>query len=139
MDCFEDPSHQHCVDLGYDDNKCGALYERCACINDPYWHGKCMAQLRGCRRLGNAWDAIRPLRPMDAHAFGTDRPGYDTQGLLREGFGSATDVQCFVRNAGCSLLVGLLYRWLLGTKVGTKRLVVYALLASAIQCALKQF
>lgn len=134
--CVIDQSHHKCVDLAYDDDHCSKLHECCSGIHDAGLQAKCLSRVRECRKLGNAWDAIRPLKPMDAHSMFVDAPGYTTQGMLVEGFGSFTglSLKCILKNAGCGLLVALLLKYFMKTKVSTKRIIGVSILAAVIQC-----
>ena len=138
--CVIDQSHHKCVDLAYDDSHCSKLYECCGGIHDAGLHAKCMSRVRECRKLGNAWDPIRPLRPMDAHAMYTDVPGYNTQGkLVMENFGGfgGLTLKCVMKSSMCGLLVALLIKYVFKTKLSTERIVGVSLLAAVVQCMLQ--
>lgn len=138
--CVIDQSHQKCVDLSYDDQHCAKLYECCGGIHDSGLHAQCMSRVRECRKLGNAWDPIRRLKPMDAHAMYTDVPGYTTQGaLLTENFGSfgGLNLQCIIKSSLCGLLVALLIKYVFKTKLSTQRIIGVSVLAAVVQCMLQ--
>lgn len=139
--CVIDQSHHKCVDLSYDDSGCAKLYECCAGIHDAGLHAKCMSRVRECRKLGNAWDPIRRLKPMNAHAMFTDAPGYTTQGALvmenfNGSFGGLT-LQCVTKSAVCGLLVALMIKYLFKTPLSTERIIGVSVLAAVVQCMLK--
>lgn len=138
--CVIDQSHHNCVDLAYDDSGCAKLYECCAGIHDAGLQAKCLSRVRECRKLGNAWDPIRRLKPMDAHAMFTEAPGYTTQGaLVLENFGSfrGLTVKCIMKSAVCGLLVAVLIKYLFKTNLSTQRIIGVSVLAAVVQCMLK--
>jgi len=104
-------------------------------------HAKCMSRVRECRKLGNAWDPIRRLKPMDAHAFYTDSPGYTTQGkLVLENFGgsfSGLTLECVAKSAVYSFLLAILVKKFFKTKMSTERIIGVSVLAAVVQCMLK--
>jgi hypothetical protein len=136
--CVIDQSHNKCVKLDYDDSRCAKLYECCGGIHDAGLQAKCMSRVRECRKLGNAWDPIRRLKPMDAHAMYVDTPGYTTQGVL-ENFGSfqGLTLKCVLKSAVCGLLMAMLIKHLFKTKISTERIVGVSVLAAVVQCMLK--
>ena len=107
--CAIDQSDKNCVDLAYDDSHCAKLYKCCGGIHDAGLQAKCLSRVRECRKLGNAWDAIRPLKPMDVNVMFTDRPGYTTQGVLEKFNGSfnGLTVKCILSSAAFALIIGL--------------------------------
>jgi len=136
--CVIDQSHQSCVDISYDDQHCAKLYECCSGMHDAGLQAKCLSRVRECRRLGNAWDPIRPLKPMNAHAMFTDFPGYNTQGNLMENFGGAgLTLNCVLKSSFCSLLIGILIKYVFKTKLSTERIIGISVLAGVVQCMLK--
>ena len=122
--CVIDQSHHKCVDMSYDDQHCAKLYECCAGMHDAGLQAKCMSRVRDCRKLGNAFDPIRRLKPMDAHALYVEGPAYDTQGkLVLENFGgsfSGLTVKCVAKSAVCGLLVAMLIKHLFKTSTYLK-------------------
>lgn len=138
--CGLDQSHHQCVDLSYDDAGCAKLYECCAGMHDAGLQAKCMSRVRECRKLGNAWDPIRRLKPMDAHAMYVDAPGYTTQGALRlENFdgSSGLTLECVMKSAVCSLLMAMLIKYLFKTDISNKRIIAVSVFAGVVQCMLK--
>ena len=136
--CVIDQSHHKCVDLAYDDNHCAKLYECCAGMHDAGLQAKCLSRVRDCRKLGNAWDPIRPLKPMNAHAMFTEYPGYTTQGALLEGFGGGgLSLRCVLKSSVCGLLIALLIKYVFKTKLSTQRIVGVSVLAAVVQCMLQ--
>ena len=137
--CVVDQSHHKCVDLAYDDSGCGKLHECCAGIHDAGLHAKCLSRVRECRKLGNAWDPIRRLKPMNSYPLYTDAPGYTTQGhLVLENFqGEGLTVTCIAKSMVCGLFVGLLIKYLFKTEISSQRIVAVSVIAALLQCMLK--
>jgi hypothetical protein len=95
--------------------------------------------VRECRKLGNAWDPIGPLKPLPAH-YAYDVPGYTTQGHLVEGFGGSfagLSFECLVKGMMCALLVALLIKYLFKTELSIERIIGVSALAAVIQCMIK--
>ena len=134
--CAIDQSDKYCVDLNYDDSGCNKLYECCGGIHDSGLQAKCLSRVRECRKLGNSWDAIRPLKPMDVNIMYTDRPGYTTQGVLEKFSGSfnGLTLNCVLTSALFALLIGVLVRFFLKTEISTEKIVCIAIVASLIRC-----
>jgi hypothetical protein len=133
-------SNRECIDISYDDAHCTKLAECCAGINDPGLQRQCLWKVRKCRKMGNAWDAAAPLRPLDTRYLYTDAPGYTTQGqlVLKEGFGfGGLTVDCVVKGMACGLLVALLIKYLLKTDISIERIIGVSILGGLIQCMLK--
>ncbi len=135
--CAIDQSDKKCVDLAYDDSKCGKLYQCCGAMHDAGLQAKCLSRVRECRKLGNAWDAIRPLKPMmNADIMFNDRPGYSTQGVLEKFSGSfqGLTLNCVLSSATFAFVVGILVKFFLKTEISTQKIFAIALLAALIRC-----
>jgi len=139
--CVIDQSNHKCVNLEYDDSGCAKLYECCAGIHDSGLHAKCMSRVRECRKLGNAYDPIRKMKPMDAHAMFVDTPGYTTQGALETFSGSfqGLNFKCVSKSALCGLMIAFLIKFVFKTKISTERIIGVSVLAAVVQCMLKTF
>lgn len=136
--CPIDQSDRECVDLSYDDSHCGKLHQCCGGIHDAGLQRQCNQRVRECRKLGNAWDAARPLRPMDVATLYTDVPGYSTQGqLVTENFsGSLGGLrwQCVLRSAVMGILLGLIIKSVVKTDISMERIVCISVAASLLRC-----
>lgn len=140
--CPIDQSDNACYDISRDTSKCAKLAECCVGIHDSGLQRQCLERVRECQQLGNAFDPIAPLKPLDAKFMFTDRPGYTTQGdLVLERFGSFAGLsfECILKGMFCGLLVALLIKYLLKTDLSWSRIIGVSLLASVIQCMLKTF
>lgn len=136
--CAIDQSDRNCVDLSYDDKNCGKLYECCGAMHDPGLQAKCLSRVRECRKLGNAWDAIRPLKPMNATTMFTERPGYTTQGQLLERFAggsfSGLSIKCIAKTTIFFAVIGFIFKLVLKTDVPAERILLLSLIAGLIRC-----
>lgn len=136
--CALDQSDKNCVNLAYDDKKCEKLYECCGAMHDAGLQAKCLSRVRECRKLGNAWDPIRALKPMNATTMFTDLPGYTTQGQLKENFsGSFAGLQlrCIIKNSVVFAMIGFIFKIILKrSEIGYDRILVLSLLAGLIRC-----
>lgn len=134
--CAIDQSDKNCVDLAYDDSGCKKLYECCGGIHDAGLQAKCLSRVRECRKLGNAWDAIRPLKPMDVNTMFTDRPGYTTQGILETFSGSFNGLTlgCVLSSTAFAFIIGVLVKFFLKTEISTEKIICIAVVASLIRC-----
>ena len=138
--CAIDQSDNMCSDVKptQNDPACAKLANCCAGISDHGLQRQCHERVRECRKLGNAWDPIAPLRPLPTKYLVTDRPGYTTQGELVEGFGFAgLSLECITKGMFCALLVALLLKYLFKTEITLERIIGVSLLAAVIQCMLK--
>lgn len=142
--CVVDQKRKKCVDIDFDDSHCAEIAKCCVGIHNFGEHKRCMDRLRECRKLGNAWDPIAPLRPLPVEFLYTERPGYSTTGVLVENFNAASmldqffaalfDVECLVKNSVCSLVIALVAKAVLEQKISTTRLVVLTLAITLVKC-----
>lgn len=138
--CAIDQSHKKCVDLSYDDSHCAKLAECCVGVHDPGLHRKCISRVRECRKLGNAFDPMRKMKPMDTRWLFTDKPGYTTQGqLVLENFGGmgGLSIKCVAKSVVVTLIVAYLLKMILKTNISNERVVGIAVLAALVHCMLK--
>jgi hypothetical protein len=111
-------------------------------MHDAGLQRQCLQRVRECQQLGNAWDPIGPLKPLNAKFMFTDRPGYTTQGdLVVEQFGSFAGLsfECIMKGMFCGLLVAVLIKVLFKTDLSWERIIGVSLLGAVIQCMLKSF
>jgi hypothetical protein len=137
--CVIDQSQHKCVDLAYDDQHCAKLAECCVGMHDAGLQNQCLSRVRECRKLGNAFDPIRPLKPMDTRWLFNDAPGYTTQGQLvleNFGVGGALSFRCVVKSMFCALFIGVLVRYFFKTQISTEQLVGISALAGVVRCML---
>ena len=143
--CVIDHTRKKCVDLNRNDGHCADLAECCVGYHGSGAQGKCMSKLRECRRLGNSWDPIGPMRPLNANFIFTETPGYATNGVLVEGFGHSElmmwlrellDINCITKNALCSLVIALIAKAVLNQKVTIMQILVLTFLISVVKCCL---
>jgi hypothetical protein len=139
--CVVDHKRKKCVDIGFDDSHCTCLSKSCVGIHNFGLHNKCTSAVRKCRKLGNAWDPIAPLHPLPHDYLYTETPGYATTGNFIEHFDAGFldelfDVQCVVKNSACSLVIALVAKAVLGTKVSVQQLVLLTLVISLVKCCI---
>lgn len=141
--CVADHKRKSCVDIDFDDSKCVDMAKCCVGIHNAGLHNKCMAKVRECRKLGNAWDPIGPMRPLPMEYIYTEKPGYATTGALVEGFDGGMisdllnqlfDVNCVLKNALCSFIIALVAKAVLEQNVTMTRLLVLTLAISVVKC-----
>ena len=84
--CVVDHNRKKCVDIGFDDSGCSKLANCCVGLHGSGAQNKCLSRLRECRKLGNAWDPIGPMKPLPMDFIYNELPGYTTTGSLVEGF-----------------------------------------------------
>ncbi len=135
--CAIDQSDRKCVDLSYDDSQCAKLYECCGGMHDAGLQAKCLSRVRECRKLGNAWDAIRPLKPMNATTMFTEKPGYTTQGELMERFAGSFNglsLGCIFRTTVFFAVIGIIFKIILKTEATYQRIFLLSFLAGLIRC-----
>lgn len=139
MSCNLSQTNNKCVDIVRNDDNCVKLAECCVGIHDHALQRKCHQRVRECRGLGNAFDPIRALRPLSTKYLYPDGPGFTTQGELVEGFGSfgGLTLDCIMRGMFCALLVSFLIKYMFSTELSIDRILCVAVLASVIQCMLK--
>lgn len=138
--CGTDQSHNECVMVNNDGQNCEKLLKCCVGIHDAGLQRQCLDKVRECRKLGNAWDPIGPLKPLDAVFHYPVAPSYSTQGeLALENFGSfdGLNVECITKGFMCGLLVALLIKYLFKTNLDFSRIIGVSLLGAFIQCMLK--
>ena len=96
-------------------------------------HNKCTSAARACRKLGNAWDPIAPLQPLPFDYLYTQTPGYATTGNFVEHFNGGVigdfltellNVRCVLKNTACSLVIALVAKGVIGTKVTITQLAI---------------
>jgi len=143
--CVADHKRKKCVDIGFDDSHCENLAKCCVGIHNFGKHNKCLSAVRECRKLGNAWDPIAPLHPLPFDYLYTQAPGYATTGNFVENFngGGLTDffnelfdVPCIVKNASCSLVIALVAKAIIGSKITVSQLVVLTLVIALVKCCI---
>lgn len=141
--CVIDHKRKKCVDIDYDDSHCANLAKCCVGIHNYGQHNKCLAKVRECRKLGNAWDPIGPMRPLPLEYIYTETPGYATTGALVEGFDGGMlndlldqifDVNCVMKNAVCSFVIALVAKAVFEQKITTTRLLVLTIAISIVKC-----
>lgn len=136
--CVIDQSDRSCVDLSHDDSGCAKLHKCCGGIHDSGLQRQCNDRVRECRKLGNAWDPIRPLRPMDVQTMYTDAPGYSTQGqLVLENFGGSfrgLSLECILKSSIFGLIIGVILKCVLKTDISMERIVCISIAASVLRC-----
>lgn len=136
--CAIDQSDRKCVSLPNEDSsKCEKLYECCGAIHDAGLQAQCLSRVRDCRKLGNAWDAIGPLRPLNATTMFTDRPGYTTQGQLKEAFEGSfrgLSVGCIMKTTIFFAAIGFIFKIVLKTEIPYQRIVLLSFVAGLIRC-----
>ena len=135
--CAIDQSNKKCVDISYDDSKCDKLYECCGGIHDAGLQEQCLQRVRKCRKLGNAWDALGPLKPLKATTMFTGKPGYTTQGELLEAFQGSfkgLTVGCILRSSILFLIIGMIFKIILKTSLSYNRIIIVSLIAGLIRC-----
>lgn len=138
--CVTDQSSHKCVDLSYDDSHCATLSECCVGETEAGPQNKCLSQVRKCRKLGNAWDPIRSLKPLPGPYLYNEAPGYTTQGgLVLENFGSGKSLSlgCIMKSTMWSLAFGLIIRLLFRSELSMKRAVCLSLIGGVIHCMLQ--
>lgn len=141
--CIVDHRRKKCIDLDHDDTHCGKLAKCCVGIHNFGQHNKCLSAVRKCRQLGNAYDPIAPLKPLPVDYIYTQTPGYATTGDFVEHFdgGMITnlmnqilDVRCILKHTACSLIIAIVAKSILGTKVTFTRLATLTFLIALIKC-----
>lgn len=143
--CVVDHKRKKCVDIDFDDSHCVCQAKSCVGIHNFGMHNKCTSAVRECRKLGNAWDPIAPLRPLPFDYLYTQAPGYSTTGNFVEHFdgGGAVDFlnelldfKCVVKNFACSLVIALVAKSVLGTKVSVTQLALLTFTISLVKCCI---
>ena len=142
--CTVDHKRKKCVDVGRDDSGCVDLAKCCVGIHNIGKHNKCLSKVRECRKLGNAWDPIGPLKPMPFEYIYTDTPGYSTTGSLVEGFDGSmfddlVDIDCIAKNFACSLIIALAAKAVFGKGVTISQILILTLVISIIKCCAAKF
>ncbi len=141
--CVVDQKRKKCVDIGFDDSACTDVSKCCVGISENGRHNKCLAKARECRKLGNAWDPIGPLKPLNFDYLYTQAPGYATTGSFVEHFDGGFlnqlfDVNCIAKNAACSFVIALIARVILGSQITIKKLIVLTILIAIIKCCMNK-
>lgn len=143
--CVVDHKRKKCVDIGFDDSGCTDLAKCCVGVHNFGLHNKCTSAVRECRKLGNAWDPIAPLQPLPFDYMYTQSPGYATTGNFVEHFSGGPlvdflnemfDLKCVVKNFSCSLVIALVAKSILGTKVTITQLVFLTFVIALVKCCL---
>lgn len=141
--CVIDNRNKKCVDLSFDDSHCADIAKCCVGLHDAGEHNKCIGAVRKCRKLGNGFDPIAPLKPLPFDYLYTQAPGYATTGNYVEHFNGGAigdllnqlfDTKCVIKNAACSLIVALVAKSILGTKVTLIRLITLTLVIALVKC-----
>jgi len=143
--CVMDHQRKKCVDIDFDDSNCICQAKTCVGISNAGFHNKCLDATRKCRKLGNAWDPIAPLRPLAFDYLYTQAPGYATTGNFVEHFGNGGiadflnelfDINCIVKNFSCSLIIAIVAKSILGSDVTFVKLTFLTLAISLIRCCI---
>jgi hypothetical protein len=121
-----------------DSAECAKLAECTIGIHDHGLQRQALERVRECRQMGNAWDPIGPLTPLNVKYLYTDAPGYTTQGEVVEGFGFGTlSIECVVRTGFYAMLIALLIKYLLKKDISFERILVISAVAGLISCMAK--
>ena len=143
--CVEDQRNKKCVDIGFDDSKCSDIAKCCVGIQNFGKHNKGLSAARKCRKLGNAWDPIAPLKPLPFDYLYTQAPGYATTGNFVEHFDGGAlgnllteifDTRCVFKNASCSLVIALVAKGIIGSKVTIMQLVLLTFVIALVKCCI---
>ena len=143
--CVVDHKRKKCVDIGFDDSGCVCQAKSCVGISNVGLHNKCTSAARKCRKLGNAWDPIAPLHPLPFDYLYTQAPGYATTGNFVEHFNGGGvadflnelfDVGCVVKNFSCSLVIALVAKSIIGTKVSFSQLLFLTFTIALVKCCI---
>lgn len=143
--CVTDNKNKQCVDIGFDDSHCADIAKCCVNIDNYGQHNKCLSAARKCRKLGNAFDPIGPLTPLPFDYLYTQAPGYATTGNFVEHFDGGAlgdllnelfDTKCVIKNASCSLIIALIAKAIIGTKVTIPQLVLLTLVIALVKCCI---
>jgi hypothetical protein len=128
-----------CLDLQNPlDPTCADMNKCCVGVHDFGPHQMCTKAVRNCRKLGNAWDAPRPLQPLPGEYLYTEKPGYTTTGQLLEGFGNlgGLSIDCLVRNLIYTGLITAFLFYLTGRPMNYQEIALIAGVASVLKCLL---
>lgn len=143
--CVTDHKRKQCVDIDFDDSHCECLAKSCVGVHNFGMHNKCTSAVRECRKLGNNWDPIAPLRPLNIDYLYTQGPGYATTGNFVEHFNGGQlsdflnelfDIGCVVKNFSCSLVIALVAKSVLGTKVTFTQLAFLTFVIALVKCCI---
>lgn len=143
--CVMDNKRKKCVDIDFDDSGCICQAKTCVGISNVGLHNKCTSATRKCRKLGNAWDPIAPLRPLPFDYLYTQSPGYATTGNFVEHFGNGGiadflnelfDLRCVLKNFSCSLIIALVAKSILQSDITIAKLMILTFSIALVRCCI---
>jgi len=135
--CTLDQRRKSCVDISKNDGHCGDIAKCCVGIHHAGDQRRCLNAVRNCRGLGNNWDPIASLKPLDMEFIYNETPGYSTTGkLVLEGFGGGLNLQCIVKHAMYGLLFAFAIQYVSKNKMNTNQLVALTVVSAVVQCFL---
>ena len=137
--CVLDRRRKDCVNLSKNDAHCGKLAKCCVGISSAGLQRRCLNAVRKCRGLGNNWDPIAPLRPLDVDFIYNETPGYTTQGkLVLENFGGfgGLNLKCIIKNGLCGLVVAYVINLVSKGSLKQSEIIALAITSALIKCIL---